>query len=112
MSETVVSPVNGQESVVPSASQPPTAVKRVALVSEEVSSSSSPAFFDFRSDETASWCHVRMVRFYYMDEEEDHLMSVRSTTFGAEIATSYDIDTNEVDIIIDSGADAPIFLSK
>ena len=45
VSGTVVSPVNGQESVVPSASQPPTAVKRVALVSGEVSSSSSPAFF-------------------------------------------------------------------
>lgn len=113
VSGTVVSSVNGQESVGPSASQLPTAVKRVALVFGEVSPSSSPVVFGLMSDETSSWCHGRMVKFYYIgEEEEDQFMSVRNTTFGAETAVSYEIDTNEVDIIIDSGADAPIFLSS
>ena len=53
-----------------------------------------------------------MVKFFYIDNEEYKPMSIRSTTFGGETNERYELDTNEVDIIIDSGADAPIFPSS
>ena len=109
-SNTVLSSVTGQESVGPSVSQVATAAKRVAFASGD--SEPAPVVFDMRADSTSSWCHCRMVKFYYIDEEEDHPMSTRSTRFGSETVESYEIDTNEVDIIIDSGADALIFPSS
>ena len=115
-SATVLSSVNGAaESVGPSASQTPTlTVKRVAVPSDEGSPSvASPAVFDLRSSDTTSWCKVektiRTVKFFYIDEEPDEPLSVRSATFTEETEESYEIDANAVDIIIDSGADAPIF---
>ena len=61
-----------------------------------------------------------MVKFFYIDNEEYKPMSIRSTTFGGETSERYELDTNEryeldtieVDVIIDSGADAPIFSSS
>lgn len=49
-----------------------------------------------------------VVKFNYIDEE-DHTMSVRSSTFGGETVNSYEVDTIDVDIITDFGADAPTF---
>lgn len=51
---------------------------------------------------------LHVVKIYYIDEE-DHTMSVRSSTFGGETVNSYEVDTIEVDIITDFGADAPTF---
>ena len=115
-SSTVLSSVTGQESVGPSVSQAATAVKRVAFSAGE----HEPVVFDMRSSSTSSWCHCRMVKFFYIDNEEYKPMSIRSTTFGGETNERYELDTNEryeldtneVDIIIDSGADAPIFSSS
>jgi hypothetical protein len=50
--------------------------------------------------------------FFYIDNEEYKPMSIKSTTFGGETNERYELDTNEVDIIIDAGADAPIFPSS
>ena len=107
-SSTVLSSVTGQESVGPSVSQAATAVKRVAFSAGE----HDPVVFDMRSSSISSWCHCRMVKFFYIDNEEYKPMSIRSTTFGGETNERYEIDTNEVDIIIDSGADAPVFPSS
>ena len=57
-----------------------------------------------------------MVNIFDIDNEEYKPMSIRSATFGGEanerceLGTNerYELDTNEGDIIIDSGADAPI----
>ena len=49
-----------------------------------------------------------MVKFFYIDDELEKPTSVRSATF-MEKNQNYEIDSKEVDIIIDSGADAPIF---
>ena len=115
-SSPVLSSVTGQESVGPSVSQAATAVKRVAFSAGE----HDPVVFDMKSSSTSSWCHCRMVEFFYIDNEECKPMSIRSTTFGGETSgryeldtnERYELDTNEVDIIIDSGADAPIFPSS
>ena len=115
-SSTVLSSVTGQGSVGPSVSQAATAVKRVAFSAGE----HDPVVFDMRSSSTSSWCHCRMVKFFYIDNEEYKPMSIRSTTFGGETNERYELDaneryeldTNEVDIIIASGADAPIFPSS
>jgi len=115
-SSPVLSSVTGQESVGPSVSQAATAVKRVAFSAGE----HDPVVFDMKSSSTSSWCHCRMVEFFYIDNEECKPMSIRSTTFGGETSgryeldtnERYELDTNEVDIIIDSGADAPVFPSS
>lgn len=100
-SSTVLSSVNRHEGA-----GPPTAVKRAALVSGGVGG--SPEICGMREDATSSWCHCMVVKFYYIDEE-DHTMSVRSSTFGGETVNSYEVDTIDVDIITDFGADAPTF---
>eukprot|EP00435_Cladocopium_sp_Y103_P030301 s1247_g7.t1 len=107
---TVMTTATGQESIGPSASQSPVsnmAVKRVEAVQDGGGSSSS-VVFDLRSS-TADWYHVRMVKFFYIDDEDEQVASVRSATSMDEKEPNYELDENEVAIIIDSGADAPIF---
>ena len=107
----VASPVNGQESLGPSASQVPAnlTVKRVSLL-QDGEQVPSPVVFDLRSAGTSDLSHVRMVKFFYIDDEMEEPTSVRSTTFTETFTDKgYEIDTEEVNIIIDSGADAPIF---
>ena len=111
VSATVLTNATGQESVGPSASQSGSlAVKRV-MMSTAGESVEAPVVFDLRSSESSSsWQHVRMVKFYYIDEELDESSSIRSTTFMEdENIKCYDLDKDEVNIIIDSGADAPVF---
>ena len=106
---TVVTSVNGQESVGPSASQVQTslAVKRVAMA-QGSGQVQSPVVFDLRSPGLSDGGQVRMVKFFYIDDELEEPTSLKRTTL-VDTGQNYEIDSKEVDIIIDSGADAPIF---
>ena len=75
----------------------------------DAASSSSPVVFDLRDSSSSNWCHVRMVKFYYIDDEMEHVASVRSATSLSEEEQNFELDEDEVAIIIDSEADAPIF---
>ena len=68
----------------------------------------SPVVFDLRSPGLSDGGQVRMVKFFYIDDELEEPTSLKSTTL-VSAGQNYEIDSKEVDIIIDSGADAPIF---
>eukprot|EP00435_Cladocopium_sp_Y103_P031972 s1934_g8.t1 len=101
----------------PSASQinPGLSVKRVS-VQDAGDSSSSHVTFDLRGSNASSWEHVRnddpcvrAVQFFYIDDELKEPASVRSTTSMQSEMQTFEMDESEVSIIIDSGADAPVF---
>ena len=68
----------------------------------------SPVVFDLRSPGLSDGGQVRMVKFFYIDDELEEPTSLKSTTL-VSAGQNYEIDSKEVDIIIDSGADAPSF---
>ena len=110
-SATVVTNASVQESVGPSASQAGggLAVKRVSVCPGDGEASESPVVFDLRSSSSSSWNYVRMVKFFYIDEELEEPVSLRSATVMDNKVEKYEVDGGEVSIIIDSGADAPVF---
>lgn len=103
---TVISSAHGggQESVGPSASQHPaapqhpSAVKRVSLQPGENRGTS--VTFDMRGSSPLSSGSLRMVQFYYLDNDMNELQE----DFQCEVDNSPPFR-----VIIDSGADAPVF---
>ena len=98
------------ESVGPSASQvnQAAAVKRIAFAQPEDGQS---AIFDLRpTSSSTSSGNVRMVKFFYIDEDEDkdNQLDVRKVKSSFEEEKVY-LPTEEIKIIVDSGADCPLF---
>ena len=106
----VTSVVEQAESIGPSASQacaasPTTTTKTVRRVSQPSSSDgqNSTVVFDLREPNDSTVMHIRMVQFYYIDVDEKKMEEQ------GEDVELYNQINNEVSIIIDSGADAPVF---
>ena len=100
-----------QESVGPSASA--MTVKRVSLA-EDGTSRRECAVFDMRGSSPPSSGSVKVVQFYYIDDDVEigENDKIRSTQFLETEVMDHAVDSEEVRIVIDSGADAPIFPSS
>eukprot|EP00435_Cladocopium_sp_Y103_P062970 s1031_g24.t1 len=96
---TVVTSVNGRESVGPSASANLT-LKRVSALPERD--------FDLRNEDVSSSSCIRMVKFFYINNGLEEPTSAKSATL-MDGDNKYELENEEVNIIIGSGADAPIF---
>lgn len=61
---------------------------------------------DLRDASGPGWCHIRMVNFYHIDDDMEEAAFVISMD---QEEQNFELDKDEAAIIIDSGADAPIF---
>eukprot|EP00435_Cladocopium_sp_Y103_P050181 s1031_g15.t1 len=108
--------IEGQKLFGPSANEVNAglSVKRISTCADG-GQAGSHVTFDMRSSSASSWEHVkkedehvRMVRFFYIDKEDSPL-AIRSATTSHGVGQNYKVDNGEANIIIDSGADAPVF---